>query len=143
MTRVLVVEDQPTVLRNLVRGFQEEDYDVTGAASVTEARKAIGMTPDILVLDLMLPDGSGLEFLRQLRTESFLQPILVLTARDSVDDRVEGLNAGADDYLVKPFSFNELLARLRALLRRGPLEQQVTVTIGRWRPRSRTPCRSR
>jgi DNA-binding response OmpR family regulator len=130
MTRVLVVEDQRTVLRNLVRGFQEEEYDVIGVASVCEAREAIGKAPDILVLDLMLPDGSGLEFLTQLRKEGFLQPILVLTARDSVDDRVEGLNAGADDYLVKPFSFNELLARLRALLRRGPLEQQVTLRVG-------------
>jgi DNA-binding response OmpR family regulator len=129
MTRVLVVEDQQTVLRNLVRGFQEEKYDVIGAASVNKAREAIGKAPDIVVLDMMLPDGSGLEFLRQLRKEGFLQPILVLTARDSVDDRVEGLNAGADDYLVKPFSFNELLARLRALLRRGPLAQQVTLRV--------------
>jgi len=129
MTRVLVVEDQRTVLRNLVRGFQAEEYDVIGAASVGEARQAMGKAPDILVLDLMLPDGSGLEFLRQLRKDGFLQPILVLTARDSVDNRVEGLNAGADDYLVKPFSFDELLARVRALLRRGPLQQQVTLRV--------------
>jgi DNA-binding response OmpR family regulator len=129
MTRVLVVEDQPTVLRNLVRGFQDEEYDVIGAASVAEAREAIGKAPDILVLDLMLPDGSGVEFVRQLRKEGFLQPILLLTARDSVDDRVDGLNSGADDYLVKPFAFDELLARLRALLRRGPLEQQVTLRV--------------
>ena len=129
MTRVLVVEDQRSLLRNLVRGLQEEEYDVVPAASVGEAQEAIAKHPDILVLDLMLPDGSGVELLRQLRGEGFRQPILVLTARDSVDDRVEGLDAGADDYLVKPFSFNELLARLRALLRRGSLEQQAILRV--------------
>ncbi|HUE12784.1 MAG TPA: response regulator transcription factor [Planctomycetaceae bacterium] len=129
MTRILVVEDQRSLLRNLVRGLGEEGYEVIPAASVSEARAAIGRQPDVLVLDLMLPDGSGVELLRKLRGEGFRQPILILTARDSVDDRVEGLDAGADDYLVKPFSFNELLARLRALLRRGSLEQQAILRV--------------
>jgi DNA-binding response OmpR family regulator len=129
MTRVLVIEDQRSLLRNLVRGLQEEEYDVVPASSVGEAREGIAKHPDILVLDIMLPDGSGVDLLRQLRGEGFRQPILVLTARDSVDDRVEGLDAGADDYLVKPFSFNELLARLRALLRRGSLEQQAILRV--------------
>jgi DNA-binding response OmpR family regulator len=129
MTRVLIVEDERSLLHNLVRGLQEEEYDVVPAASVGEAREAMAKPPDVLVLDLMLPDGSGLELLRQLRGEGFQQPILVLTARDSVDDRVEGLDAGADDYLVKPFSFDELLARLRAMLRRRSLEQQATLRV--------------
>ncbi len=129
MTRILVVEDQRSLLRNLVRGLEEEGYEVVPAASVSEARAAIARQPDVLVLDLMLPDGSGVELLKQLRGEGLRQPILILTARDSVDDRVEGLDAGADDYLVKPFSFNELLARLRALLRRGSLEQQAILRV--------------
>jgi len=129
MTRILVVEDQRSLLRNLVRGLEEEGYEVIPAASVSEARAAIARQPDVLVLDLMLPDGSGVELLKKLRGEGLRQPILILTARDSVDDRVEGLDAGADDYLVKPFSFNELLARLRALLRRGSLEQQAILRV--------------
>jgi DNA-binding response OmpR family regulator len=129
MTRILVVEDQRSLLRNLVRGLGEEGYDVVPAASVNEAREALARQPDVVLLDVMLPDGSGVDFLRQLRNEGFGQPILVLTARDSVDDRVQGLDAGADDYLVKPFSFNELLARLRAVLRRGSLEQQAILRV--------------
>src|SRR5580704_7714822 len=129
MTRILVVEDQRSLLRNLVRGLEEEGYEVLPTASVSEARAALSRLPDVLVVDVMLPDGSGVEMLRQLRSEGFRQPILVLTARDSVDDRVAGLDAGADDYLVKPFSFNELLARLRAILRRGSLEQQALLRV--------------
>jgi DNA-binding response OmpR family regulator len=129
MTQVLVVEDQKSLLRNLVRGLEEEGYDVTSAASIGEAREAIGVHPDVVVLDLMLPDGSGLDLLHGLRQEGFRQPILILTARDSIDDRVQGLDAGADDYLIKPFSFNELLARLRALLRRGSLESQTVLKV--------------
>jgi DNA-binding response OmpR family regulator len=129
MTRILVVEDQRSLLRNLVRGLEEEGYEVLQANSVSEARAALAQGPEILVLDVMLPDGSGVELLQELRAEGYGQPILVLTARDSVDDRVTGLDAGADDYLVKPFSFNELLARLRALLRRGSLEQQAILRV--------------
>jgi two-component system copper resistance phosphate regulon response regulator CusR len=129
MNQVLVVEDQKSLLRNLVRGLEEEGYDVAAAASIGEARDALAAQPDVIVLDLMLPDGSGLDLLRSLRQEGFRKPILILTARDSIDDRVQGLDAGADDYLVKPFSFNELLARLRALLRRGSLESQTALKV--------------
>jgi DNA-binding response OmpR family regulator len=129
MTRILVVEDQRSLLRSLIRGLEEEGYEVVPASSVGDAREALTQQPEVVVLDVMLPDGSGVDFLRQLRGEGFGQPILVLTARDSVDDRVKGLDAGADDYLVKPFSFNELLARLRALLRRGSLEQQAILRV--------------
>jgi DNA-binding response OmpR family regulator len=129
MTRVLVVEDQRSLLRNLERGLAEEKYEVVPASTVGEAEDACAQNPDLVVLDLMLPDGSGIDLLRRLRGRGFRQPILVLTARDAIDDRVEGLDAGADDYLVKPFSFNELLARLRALLRRGSLQQQATLQV--------------
>ena len=129
MTRVLVVEDQRSLLRNLVRGLAEEGYDVLGTASISEAQEGLARQPDIVVLDLMLPDGSGVELVARLRREGFRRPILILTARDSVDDRVEGLDAGADDYLVKPFSFTELLARLRALLRRGSLEHHAIIRV--------------
>jgi DNA-binding response OmpR family regulator len=122
MTRVLIVEDERPLLRNLKRGLDEEGYEAVPAASIGEAREALTLQPELIVLDLMLPDGSGIELLRQLRMQGIWQPILILTARDSVDDRVEGLDAGADDYLVKPFSLNELLARLRALLRRRSKE---------------------
>jgi len=129
MTRVLVIEDERSLLHNLTRGLEEEGYEVVGAASIAQAREALARQPHLILLDLMLPDGSGIELLRQFRGQGVWQPILVLTARDSVDDRVEGLDAGADDYLVKPFSFNELLARLRALLRRRSLEQQAVLHV--------------
>lgn len=129
MTQILVVEDQRSLLRNLVRGLEEEGYNVTPAASIGEAKEAIVQNPDVVVLDLMLPDGNGIDLLQRLRGQGFRQPILVLTARDSVDNRVEGLDAGADDYLVKPFSFSELLARVRALLRRGSFEQQAVLRV--------------
>jgi DNA-binding response OmpR family regulator len=129
MTRVLIVEDERPLLRNLKRGLDEEGYEAVPAASIGEAREALTLQPELIVLDLMLPDGSGIELLRQLRMQGIWQPILILTARDSVDDRVEGLDAGADDYLVKPFSLNELLARLRALLRRRSKERQAILTI--------------
>jgi DNA-binding response OmpR family regulator len=129
MTRVLVIEDERALLHNLTRGLEEEGYAVVGAASIAEAREGLAKQPDLILLDLMLPDGSGIEMLRQFRGQGVWQPILVLTARDSVDDRVQGLDAGADDYLVKPFSFNELFARLRALLRRRSLEQQAVLHV--------------
>ncbi|HET6328837.1 MAG TPA: response regulator transcription factor [Planctomycetaceae bacterium] len=129
MTRVLVVEDQRSLLLNLERGLTEEGYEVVSAASIAEARVALAQQPDLIVLDLLLPDGSGIDLLRQIRGQGGRQPILILTARDSVDDRIQGLDTGADDYLVKPFSFNELLARLRALLRRRSLDQQALLSI--------------
>lgn len=119
MPRVLVVEDQKKLLNSLTRGLAQEGYDVVGAATGEEGYYAATTQEiDAIVLDLMLPGRDGMQVLRDLRAGSFTRPVLILTARDSVDDRVAGLDSGADDYLVKPFAFAELLARLRALLRR-------------------------
>ena len=119
MSRLLIVEDEPRLLRNLQDGLEEEGYEVLTAATGEEGcALAATQSIDLVMLDLMLPGRSGLDVLRQLRKSGFAQPILILTAKDSIDDRVQGLDHGADDYLVKPFAFAELLARVRALLRR-------------------------
>jgi two-component system copper resistance phosphate regulon response regulator CusR len=119
MARILIVEDQKKLLQSLQRGLQEEGYDVVAAATGEDGYYRATTEPfDAIVLDLMLPGRSGLEVLRDLRAHGVAKPLLILTARDTVDDRVAGLDGGADDYLVKPFAFAELLARLRALLRR-------------------------
>lgn len=119
MARILVVEDQKKLLQSLQRGLQEEGYEVVTAATGEDGYYRATTEPfDAIVLDLMLPGRSGLQVLRDLRAHGVAKPLLILTARDAVDDRVAGLDAGADDYLVKPFAFAELLARLRALLRR-------------------------
>lgn len=128
MGRVLVVEDQKTLLQSLVRGLEGEGYEVLGAASGEEAAQVgISERVDAVILDLMLPGKGGLEVLRELRAAGFTSPILILTARDSVEDRVIGLDGGADDYLAKPFAFAELLARLRALMRRGPINREAVL----------------
>jgi two-component system, OmpR family, copper resistance phosphate regulon response regulator CusR len=128
MARVLVVEDQKTLLRNLVRGLSSEGYEVVAATTGEEAGFQASSGPfDLIVLDLMLPGKSGLDVLRELRSAGSGTPVLILTARDSIDDRVLGLDTGADDYLVKPFAFAELLARLRVLLRRGPSGRQTVL----------------
>ena len=117
--RVLVVDDDQAVRDSLRRSLEFNGYAVTLAQDGAEARASIGQAaPDALVIDVMMPRLDGLETTRALRTAGNDLPILVLTARDSVGDRVEGLDAGADDYLTKPFALEELLARLRALLRR-------------------------
>ncbi|MFO0976759.1 MAG: response regulator transcription factor [Planctomycetaceae bacterium] len=118
MSRVLVVEDQPHLLRSIVSATTEAGFVVVGASTLAEATDQLKTTPDIIILDIMLPDGNGLDWLRSRRNDRDDVPVLLLTARDSIDDRVRGLDSGADDYLVKPFSIDELLARLRALLRR-------------------------
>jgi two-component system OmpR family response regulator len=119
--RLLVVEDETRLATLLQQGLQEEGFAVDTAASGEDALGWIASTSyDLILLDLMLPDISGFAFCRQLRAHGNTTPILVLTARDAVPDRVAGLDAGADDYLVKPFAFAELLARLRALTRRPP-----------------------
>jgi two-component system, OmpR family, response regulator MprA len=123
MTRVLVVDDEPAVRTALERALRLEAYDVELAADGREAldRLADGAPPDAVVLDVAMPELDGLEVCRRLRDAGDRTPVLMLTARDAVDDRVAGLDAGADDYLVKPFALKELKARLRALLRRaGP-----------------------
>jgi two-component system copper resistance phosphate regulon response regulator CusR len=119
MARLLIVEDQRKLLQSLRRGLEEEGYDVVTATTGEEGYYlATTGSPDAIVLDLMLPGRDGLKVLHDLRGQGYTKPVLILTARDAVEDRVAGLDGGADDYLVKPFAFAELLARLRALLRR-------------------------
>ena len=121
--RVLVVEDDAELAREVATGLRELDARVVLAHSFAEGHAAARRERaelDVVILDVMLPGGSGFELCRALRTGGFDVPILMLTARDAVDDRVTGLNAGADDYLTKPFAFQELIARVRALARRRP-----------------------
>jgi len=118
--RVLVVEDERKLAQVLASALQGEHYDVVVARTGEDAwQRAHAEAFDLLVLDLMLPGRSGLDILQTLRQQHIDMPVLILTARDGVDDRVLGLDLGADDYLVKPFALPELLARIRALLRRG------------------------
>ena len=120
MVRVLVVEDERKLRDVLATALQSEHYEVVASGTGDDGFvRAQGETFDLVVLDLMLPGRSGLEILQALRQRRIDTPVLVLTARDGVDDRVLGLDLGADDYLVKPFALPELLARIRALLRRG------------------------
>ncbi len=130
--RVLVVEDDPAISRFVVRGLREEHYRVDLAEDgVTAERLATAEAYDVIVLDVQLPLTNGFTLCRSLRRDGIDTPVLMLTARDSVADRVEGLDAGADDYLVKPFAFDELLARLRALTRRGRTRQfDATISYG-------------
>jgi two-component system response regulator MprA len=118
--RILVVDDEPQLRRALERALKLEGYDVRLAADGEEALHAIGEAPpDAVVLDVLMPKRDGLSVARELRARGDRTPVLILTARDAVEDRVDGLDAGADDYVVKPFALEELLARLRALLRRS------------------------
>jgi len=129
--RVLVVEDEVKMAGLLKRGLEEEGYAVDVAGDGGEALWLSAENPyDAVVLDLMLPDVDGFEVCRKLREAGRWSPVLMLTARDSVGDRVRGLDAGADDYLTKPFSFAELLARLRALVRRGAPERPPLLRAG-------------
>jgi DNA-binding response OmpR family regulator len=128
--RVLVVEDEPKVARALREGLAGEGYEVVVAATGEDGFFRASSEPfDLLILDRMLPGREGLEVLRALRQKGLLCPVLVLTARDAVEDRVEGLDAGADDYVVKPFAFTELLARVRALVRRGRGDQLLRLAV--------------
>ena len=116
----MVVDDEPGVRAALERALRVERYDVQVAGDGAQALALLAdRSPDAIVLDVAMPEVTGLEVCRRLRAAGDRTPVLMLTARDAVDDRVEGLDAGADDYLVKPFALRELLARLRALLRRG------------------------
>jgi two-component system response regulator MprA len=117
--RILVVEDEARIASLISRGLRLEGYQVEVAPNgETALDKVFGNPPDLIILDVMLPDIDGLEVCRQLRIAGADEPVLMLTAKDAIPDRVAGLDAGADDYLVKPFAFDELLARIRALLRR-------------------------
>jgi two-component system, OmpR family, response regulator len=129
--RVLVVEDEPKLASLLKRGLIEEGHVPEVAANGEDALWMARATPyNAIVLDVMLPGLDGFEVCRKLRQLDVWTPVLMLTARDAVDDRVDGLDAGADDYLVKPFSFSELLARLRALNRRAPGERPTVLAVG-------------
>ncbi|MGQ0679666.1 MAG: response regulator transcription factor [Actinomycetota bacterium] len=115
----MVVDDEPAVRDALLRALRLESYEVEAASDGSEALRKLALSsPDLIVLDVLMPQVDGLEVCRRLRRAGDATPILMLTARDSVANRVEGLDAGADDYLVKPFALDELLARVRALLRR-------------------------
>lgn len=128
--RILVVEDEPELLDGLARALREDGYAVDEAADGEEgAFKATSWEYDAVVLDLMLPGKNGWEVLAELR-KTRKTPVLILTARDAVRDRVRGLDAGADDYLVKPFDLAELLARLRALIRRAAGQAESLLTVG-------------
>jgi len=129
--RVLVVEDERKVAKALREGLEAERYDVRVASTGEEGFfLANHESFDLVVLDLMLPRRDGLEVLATLRKRGLQTPVLVLTAKDTVEDRVQGLDCGADDYLVKPFAFPELMARIRALLRRGRPDQVLKLQQG-------------
>jgi two-component system, OmpR family, response regulator len=129
--RALVVEDEPKMASLLRRGLVEDGYATDLAGTGEDAlRMARSIPYDAIVLDLMLPGVDGLDVCRQLRSSGVWSPILMLTARDGVDDRVTGLDIGADDYLTKPFSFAELLARLRALTRRRLSDRRPVLEVG-------------
>jgi two-component system, OmpR family, response regulator len=131
LVRVLVVEDEVKMAGLLKRGLEEEGYAVDVARDGSEALWLGAENPyDAVILDVMLPDLDGFEVCRRLRSDGRWAPVLMLTARDAVPDRVAGLDAGADDYLTKPFSFTELFARLRALLRRGAGERPAVLRAG-------------
>lgn len=118
--KILVVEDDPSLLEVICTVLEEESYQVDSANNGSEGLLlAQSKVYDALLLDIMLPEMNGLQIVKKLRTQSISTPVLFLTAKDSVEDRVKGLDVGADDYLVKPFAITELLARIRALLRRG------------------------
>jgi two-component system OmpR family response regulator len=129
--RALVVEDEVKMAALIRRGLVEEGYAADVARTGEEALWMARATPyDAIVLDVMLPGRNGMEVCRSLRESGVWSPILMLTARDGVEDKVMGLDSGADDYLSKPFSFAELLARLRALTRRGPSERPAVLEVG-------------
>ncbi|SRR6266851_1756530 len=129
--RLLVVEDDARLADVLMRGLREAGYAVD---SVRDGKSALYQLTinnyDAVILDVMIPPPDGLEVCRQMRTAGLSTPVLMLTARDALDDRVHGLDAGADDYLVKPFAFEELLARIRALMRRVPVVTAPTLHVG-------------
>ncbi len=129
--RILLIEDDQEAARLLARGLREEGWIVDVALSGESGDEMASVnTYDAIVLDWMLPDRDGVTVCQSLRESGLQAPILLLTARDAIEDRVLGLNAGADDYLTKPFAFAELLARLHALLRRSELTRPVLLTVG-------------
>ena len=129
--KILIVEDEPKVGKALVEGLKANGDEVTLAPTGEDGFFLASSHPfDVIVLDVMLPGRSGIEVLKTLRKQGLRVPVLLLTAKDSIEDRVLGLDAGADDYLVKPFAFPELRARMRALLRRGKTESIMSLKLG-------------
>lgn len=129
--RILVVDDEPKLVRAVRRGLERDGHAVDVAGDGVEAlRLACASEYDAVLLDVLLPGLDGVEVCRTLRSRGRWMPILMLTARDAVPDRIRGLDAGADDYLIKPFSYQEMLARLRALLRRGSPERPTRLQVG-------------
>jgi heavy metal response regulator len=127
--RILVVEDDRKLVEVLRQGLKEKGFAVDAAADGDEGLDlALGTEYDAIVLDLMLPKRSGLDVLKELRARHRVSPVLILTARSAVEDRIRGLDLGADDYLAKPFSFQELLARLRAITRRPAVEPRTVLS---------------
>jgi len=142
--RLLIVEDEEKVSRFIVRGLTAEGFAVDAASDGQSGLDlATTYSYDLIVLDLMLPGLSGTEVLRQIRRTDHRVPILMLTARDAVADKVEHLEAGADDYLTKPFAFAELMARVKALLRRGSVERPNVLRVADLRWRSLMMARSK
>ena len=128
--RILVVEDEAKVARALQEGLEREEYTVVVARTGEEGFYLVSAEEfDLVILDLMLPGRDGLEVLSTLRKRGLVTPVLILTARDAIEDRVQGLDKGGDDYLVKPFAFPELSARIRALLRRGRTQQLTRLQL--------------
>lgn len=129
--RVLLIEDEPKMIAFLKQGLEEHRYTVDTADNGEDGLHwALNFLYDVMILDVMLPGMDGITLCRQLRDHRIDTPVLMLTARDTIDDRVTGLDSGADDYLVKPFAFRELLARLRALTRRDSPHTHSTLVVG-------------
>jgi two-component system, OmpR family, copper resistance phosphate regulon response regulator CusR len=129
--RILLVEDEPSAATMLAKGLREETYAVDIASDgETALAQAFVNDYDLVILDVVLPGKDGFKVCRELRTNGLAIPVLMLTARDAVEDKIEGLDSGADDYLPKPFDFDELLARVRALLRRRPALYPEVITVG-------------
>lgn len=128
--RILLVEDEPAAAQMVAKGLREQTYavDIAGDGEAALYQASIN-DYDLILLDLNLPGKDGLEVCRELRASGSIVPVLMLTARDAVQDRIAGLDTGADDYLTKPYAFNELLARVRAILRRGPALTADTIEI--------------
>ncbi len=129
--KVLVVEDEPEMLESIERALKQENAVVESAANLQEALdKALIYEYDCILLDVNLPDGSGLELLQELKNNNKSDGVLIISARNSLDDKLEGLNLGADDYLTKPFHFSELIARIRSIVRRKKFDGNALVEIG-------------
>ena len=129
--RILIVEDEKKVASFIKKGLEEEYFAVDIAYDGKEGLKLITSEEyDIIIMDIMLPYLDGISLVKEIRKRNILSPVLMLTVKDSLKDKVEGLNSGADDYLTKPFAFEELLARLRALLRRNEKSKSSTLTVG-------------